>query len=195
METLLPPITGRVQAYCINPMGRWIPATPKGCNDVLFEWAGAAAQLLTNGRTEYRISGIYFEYENVADPADTVSAPTFSRSDGFDYYHSTLASDADRDFLRVPVLASRIDSTDPDKFPDGNLLTFYAQTQGMTGFHGLPFSDADNSKVFGGALAVMPSLSDASRDIVFSRFYFDPSEQQVKLASSQIGFSWELELQ
>jgi len=58
----------------------------------------------------------------------------------------------------------------------------------------LPFSEASNSKVFGAALVAILDEADATRDLVFSRFYLSTSLQQLKLASSQIGLEWKIQL-
>jgi hypothetical protein len=171
-----------------------IPLTAWVKNLVLFGWAGPAARLLAEGLSNYRISGMYLEYENVADPDDPVTVPTFDRTGGLEYYTS-LAASPDRDYLRVALTAATVESTDEAKFPDGNLMTFFAQSQGVVGANGKTFSDSVNSKVFGGALVAIRAQADAAQDIIFSRFYFPTADQQVKLPTSQIGLEWQIELQ
>ncbi len=166
----------------------WVP------NETLFDWAGIYSKLLTEGNVNFKIGGMYLEFENVADPNDPVSVPTFNRSGGLSYYQG-LASAPTRDYLRVPLTAATRSSTDLVKFPDGNLATFFAQSQGVVGVHGKAFSDTVNSKIFGGALVAFPDTADADQDIVHSRFYLPVSGQQVKLPTSQIGLEWDVELQ
>jgi hypothetical protein len=173
---------------------RWMPVTNWFHNLVLFGWAGIAGKLLTQGSTNYRIGGMYLEYENVADPGDPVTVPAFDRSGGLSYYEG-LVSAPTRDYLRVPLSAGTLDSSDAVKFPDGNRMTFFAMSQGVVGVHGKSFSDSVNSKVFGGGLVAIVDEADRSKDIVFSRFYLPVGEQQVKLTTSQIGLEWEIELQ
>ncbi len=170
--------------------GVWAWAGDYAANLVMFDQAVVAAQLLT-GHPEFRVAAMYFEFQNVADADDPVTAPTYDRSGGLTYYDA-LASSGDTDYLRVPIIASTVTSTDADKFPLGNLATFYGQTAGTVGVHGKQFSDLVNSKVFGAALVATPNFNDATQDLIVSRFYFATNRQQVKLPSSQIAVAWPL---
>jgi len=173
----------------------WRPVTPYRPNKVMYEWGAVVGRLLTQGSLEYKIGGMYIEYENVTDPDDVVSAPSFGRDsgDGVEYYNA-LSGSTNRDYLRVPLIAATMGTSDSAKFPKGNVPTFFAQTSGVSGVHGRPFSDVNNSKVFGGALVATIDEDDHTQDLVLSRFYLPTGEQQVKLATSQIGLEWELKL-
>lgn len=175
---------------------RWLPLTSWRRNDVLYEWGTAVGNLLLRRGVNYGIGGMYVEYENVASPGDPVSVPAFTRDadQGVEYY-SGLALASDRDYLRVPLIAGVLNVSDEASFPKGNAPTFFAQTSGVEGVHGKPFSDVDNSKVFGAALVAFVNADDPTQDLVLARFYTPVSEQQVKLASSQVGIEWELRLQ
>jgi hypothetical protein len=86
-------------------------------------------------------------------------------------------------------------STDEDRFPFGNCVTTFAQTSGVTGVNGKPFSAAQQSRVYGAALVAFPDFGDATQDLVFSRFYYSTaSKQLVKLAGSEIGIEWRVNL-
>lgn len=185
---------GFVRLYSVEP-NKTTPITSWQPNTVLYEWAAITAQLLTTGDKQYRISGMYIEYENVASSGDTVTAPTYGREPaaGIDYYNG-LAGSPVRDYLRVPLVSAQVLSTNETNYPKGNQPSFFAQTSGVVGVHGLPFSEASNSKVFGAALVSIVDEADATRDLVFSRFYLSTSLQQLKLASSQIGLEWKIEL-
>ncbi len=147
-------------------------------NDVLYSWGAIAARLLTSAKSlsNYTINGMYFEYKNVADPDDPVTTPIFDRSEGLSYYDD-LTSSPDVDFIRTPIVAATIDSSDTDQFPDVNRMTFLAMTSGIVGINGKAFSADDNSKVYGGALVAMPDPGDRTQDVIFSRFYFDTDNQ------------------
>ena len=166
-------------------------------NQIQYGWGTVAAQCIAKGDRSYKINAIYMEYENVASPGDTVSVPTYGREEGYDYY-SNLALSADRDFIRAPLLVEpgiSIATGYEDYFTDGvdgNQATFYTQSQGATGFHGKAFSDGSNSKVFGAALVATPDFSDPTQDIVVARTYFATGNQTLKLASSQIGITWDV---
>jgi hypothetical protein len=163
-------------------------------NQVLYGWAKVVAEALRGSPDgkNYSLRTMYFEFENNGGAA--VTPPTITRDAGKDYYDG-LSTDANRDYLRVSVAGVTLSSTDEDNFPDGNKLSFIAQTSGSAGVHGKPFSAASDSRVYGGALVASPVLADPTQDIVFSRFYFsDSSEQLLKQAGSQITLTWPLTL-
>jgi hypothetical protein len=173
----------------------WTPITEFRHNNFLYEWGAIFARLLMRQGLNYGIGGMYMEFANVASPGDPVSPPTFTRGadEGVEYYNS-LGDTADLDYLRVPLIASTLDTSDIVNFPKGNQPTFFAQTSGVEGVHGKGFSDAFNSTVFGGALVAFVDESDFTKDIVLSRFYLEVANQQPKLSTSQIGFEWKLTL-
>ncbi len=176
------------------PVG-WRRATDFTHNDFLFEWGAIFANLLMRKGVNYGIGGMYLEFANVASPGDIVTPPDFTRypENGVDYYNG-LSTSPDLDYLRVPLVATTLQVSDTTKFPKGNQPTFFAQTRGLVGVHGKPFSDANNSVVFGGALVAFVDDADPTQDIVLSRFYLASDKQQPKLATSQIGFEWRLTL-
>lgn len=162
--------------------------------DLQLEWGAIATMCCGLGDRNFRISHMYIEFENVADPDDVVTAPDVARDDGQQYFQNLDVS-ANRDFLRVPLLLN------PTVGPKagyeayfrtglGNMLTFYAQTQGTIGVHGKPFSHTVNSKVFGVALVATPVPGDASQDLVFARGYLETAQQVVKLPSSSVGMTF-----
>lgn len=192
MDRQLPP-QGMPQLYEIV-QGLWLPRGEPTRNLVMYDWATAVTQLLA-GNNEYRISTMYFEFRNMDDPDEAISAPTYGRGDGIGYYEG-LSDSEDTDYLRVPITSAIVtigtEPGDATHFPNGNVVTAYAQTSGTTGVHGKTFSDSVNSKVFGGALVAAPDPDDSSRDLIISRFYLADAKQIVKLASNQIGFGWPL---
>lgn len=209
-------IHGEVQTYRVHPMGQsmgkstWLClpgpkkdprfhfwTNPSGFtpNALLYEWGAIFGNLLRRQGLNYGIGGMYMEFENVASPGDPVSVPTFTRDagEGVEYYNA-LSGSSDRDYLRVPLVATTMDSTNETNFPKGNRPIFFAQTSGVEGVHGKGFSDGDNSTVFGGALVAFVDEDDPTRDIVLSRFYLEIAKQVPKLSTSEIGFEWRLKL-
>jgi len=166
-------------------------------NQIQYSWGFVAAQCIGKGDRNYRISSMYVEFENVASPGDAVTIPTFGRDEGQAYYSDLMLS-PNRDFLRVPLIVDPtigIEEGFEDYFMagvDGNKLTFFTQTQGTVGYHGKTFSDSVNSKIFGVALVATPVHGDPSQDVVFARTYFDTGDQTLKLASSQVGITWDV---
>lgn len=188
-------LAGRIRPYQI--FGEAEPVRPLGTdwesNLVMYDWATIVGKLLTEGNTDYKVSGMYLEFENVASPGDPVSVPSYTRADGVSYFNGLSASGT-KDYLRVALRSSQLSSNDETNFPGGNVMTFFAQTQGVVGVHGKTFSDSVNSKIYGGALIASPQWSDASQDLVLSRAYLSVSNQQLKTSTSQVGLEWELEL-
>lgn len=163
-------------------------------NLILYEWATVVGELLRNApdRKPYYFGGMYIEFENNGGAA--VSPPTAGRDEGGSYYEDLLASST-RDYLRVPLTALTLTSTDEDKFPFGNRVTAFAQTSGVTGVHGKTFSAAQQSRIYGAALVAFPDFGDATQDLVFSRFYYSSSANQMtKLVGSEVGVEWRVNL-
>lgn len=171
--------------------GDWVPAGGFEKNLVMYQWASIVGYMLSGSpdRRRYNLAAMYIEYEN--NGGAPVAPPTNDdRAYGRDYYDSLLTSGT-RDYLRVPLTAAVLDSTDLVHYPDGNRITCFAQTEGLVGVHGKPFSDVQQSRVFGGALVSTPQFSDATQDMIFSRFYYtDVAKQLVKLLGSQVGMKW-----
>jgi len=179
--------------------------TPLGTkqNQIQVSWGHIAAKQLgyrrQPDRDDYVISGMYFEFENQANPASSVNAPSFTRSAGAEYY-SSLSSSLTRDYLRVPLwlepgLSVAVGSEGSAALTaagQGNQLTFFAQTSGTTGVHGKNFSHITNSKVYAAALVAMPRFEDRTKDVIFARINFDIGDQTSKEASSQIGITWDI---
>jgi hypothetical protein len=197
--------TGRIRTYNVlggrfrpckqHPLREWQNGSSWIDNLVLYEWATIVGNLLLRQGVTYGISGMYIEFKNVADPADAVALPTVTRdaSQGLEYY-TALSASPDHDYIRVPLISGLLNSTDAVKFPKGNAPSFFAQTSGLLGVNGKPFSATANSKVYGGALVAFVSPSDSSQDLILSRAYLASGQQKLKLDSGQIGIEWALDL-
>lgn len=170
-------------------------------NQIQFSWGYVAAKQFgfkrQADRLDYSISAMYIEYENQANPADAVSiSDSFGRDVGIGYYNS-LSSSATRDFLRIPLSiepAVSVSSGYAD-LPDnqqGNQLTFFVQTSGVSGAHGKDFSSGVNSKVFAAALVAAPVFGDRTKDVIFARTVFNTGNRVTKEASAQIGITWDI---
>ncbi len=170
-------------------------------NQIQYSWGHIAARQLglrpQAGRPSFHISAMYIEFENVGDPSDPLTVTSFDRSLGVDYYDALLNSST-QDFLRVPlrleptisIATGFEDYFTPDQ--DGNQLTFFAQTAGLTGVHGKSFSHTVNSKIYAAALVAAPVFSDRTQDVIFARTTFSSLNQVTKEASSQVGISWDV---
>lgn len=172
-----------------------IRTVPRRKNLVLFEAASIMTKLLA-GDAAYQIAGIYLEYANVLDAGDPVIPPVYDRGEAHTYY-AALASDPDRDYLRLPLATKGLSSGDLGTYPAGNVAAFHSQTlqDVTTGVHGKPFGGAATSRIYGAALVAIPFPNDRSRDLLFSRYYWDAAEQLVKAESKQISVLWDLEAQ
>lgn len=184
-------ITGKVRAYNVKDEN-WTPLTEYKNNLVLYQWAEITSKLLTTGDSRFRIGGLYLEFENTANPGDTVALPAYDRTRNVDYYNN-LSGNLVKDYLRVPLTASPIASYGTNL--TNNQITFFARSGGVAGVHGKPFSYAVNSIIIGASLVAFVDATDATQDLIFSSFYFAAEDQQQKLATSQVGIEWVLTLQ
>lgn len=148
------------------------------------------SQLLRRDPTgkPWYLSTVYIEFENNGGAAVTVPTPT--EDSGISYYDS-LALSSTRDYLRVPVIATILESSDEDLYPGGNIVRYLAHTSGTAGVNGKPFSSAQQSRVYGAAMVATPVDGDHTQDVVYSRVYYNsPSDQFIKTATTQIAMEY-----
>lgn len=133
----------------------------------------------------YHIGGMYVEFDN---SGGAVTPPAIDPENSLDYYANLAAP---QDYLRVPLIAASETTVGSGyALPNSGLIS--AVTTGSQGIHGLPFSAASNSRIFGAALVVFRDPEDASKDLVYARAYLEVADQQLqKLANSQIGLTWD----
>lgn len=173
-------------------------------NQIQYSWGFIAAKQIgyrpNPERYNYNISAVYIEFENQIDIEDEISVAPFSRDLGINYYNA-LVDSPNRDFLRIPLIIEPAGSVSVGyeaNLPTEqqlNKLTFFVQTVGTQGVHGKPFSHnaaGGTSKVYAAALVAAPLYSDRTKDVVFARTMFVPSNQVTKEASSQIGLTWDI---
>lgn len=189
-------VRGYAGLWRVDPAtGLWTPRA-RTQNQIQKTWGYIAAQAIGRGNSAYKVGAMYIEFENVDDPADPASTPSYDRDEGIDYY-SGLLLESTKDYLRVPLLQDpRISIAEgyEDIFADGqgNKLTFMAMTSGILGVHGKTFSDTVNSKVYGVALVATPDFDDVTQDLILSRTYYDEADQDVKAPSKQLGVTWDI---
>ena len=174
-------------------------------NQIQYSWGFIAAKQIgyrpNPERYSYNISAVYIEFENQTDSEDEISVETFLRNEGDIQYYNNLSLSANRDFLRIPLIiepAGSVSAGYEGKLPTEqqlNKLTFFVQTVGTQGVHGKAFSHnaaGGTSKVYAAALVAAPLYSDRTKDVIFARTMFIPSNQVTKEASSQIGLTWDI---
>ena len=185
-------ISGRVR--CLespsDDISTWFPITEWKSNTVLYEWGAIAGRLFNGAGMNYSIGGMYLEYENVSSPSTDATIPTFGRDRSISYFNNLSTPN---DYLRVPLTSTQLLSSGDD-YPNGNQCVFFARSQGTSGVHAVPFSNAANSKIIGASLVAFVDDTDATQDLVLSSMYFSLAEQQLKTTTSQIGVEWELTL-
>lgn len=148
--------------------------------------SGLALAKQMRGDNDCPINCIYIEYENVAGPGDTATAPAATTTEGLEYYDNLPDG---QDFIRAPLLGLpplSIASGYSPYFGDGegNTVTFSAMTAAVAGELGRPFTNGANSKVYGLALVCVQDWTDRSRDVVVQRAYYaDEPDQVLKPAS------------
>ena len=170
--------------------GNWEPATAGVSNLVMNEWTAIVGELLCgspDGKA-YNLGAMYMEFANSL--GEPVTPPTIAGPlEGVSYYQNMPSG---RDYLRVPLTAVVLSSTDDAHYPNGNLVTVFAQSSGTVGQCGQQVID-DDTMFYGGALVVTPQFSDITQDRVFSRFYLTGDSQLEKLIGSQIGLRWPIQ--
>lgn len=140
-------------------------------NIIPFQGADIMAKLIS-GDLDWKIGAMLFEFENTAG-APTTPSPV--RGEGIDYYIDDLSLEANKDYLRIPLVVPPGITASSGSYA-GNQATFFAITSGVAGIHGKTFDQGVNSKVYGVALAATPDVAEYTQDKLFSRSYtgFDP---------------------
>jgi len=157
--------------FLFNPETGHVKMLVEQKNIIPYQGADILARVLAGDET-YAPGAMFFEFENTVG---VPSVPTPARDEGIEYYLSTLALSAVKDYVRVPLVVTPALSASSSDY-DGNQVTFFAITAGVTGIHGKTFDSAVNSKVYGVALAATPTPTSYTQDLLFSRSYdgFDP---------------------
>ena len=186
---LIPCPKGFTQIYSVNPLTGAISGYVAQKNTIM---SGAADILprVVAGDQKYKIMHMFMQFENLSDPGDSPVVPSYETTHGIEYFLN-LDVHASQDILRVPVMITPSFTATSEDY-EGNLVTFVAISGGFeAGEFGKPFSDANNSAVFGGALVASPTGS-VDGDIVFARNY--PTGAKVlKPAGEQIVMQWSIE--
>lgn len=152
-------------------------------NLVVYNGGDIIAQLLA-GNDEYRISHMYFAYENTAGvPAPAAAARTDTAAATF---HALTPPN---DFLRAPVL-NPVTLAAADGNHLFNRATFTAIASDTVGVLGLPFSSGSNSKVYGVGLVAAPT-GVYTGDLLYANFIL-PSALAAA-GSGQISAAWATE--
>lgn len=159
-------------------------------NAIMTDMADILTQVL-GGSNQHRVSYMYMEFENLGNPIDTPTVPSFGIDDGVEYFTGLVSSPV-KDFLRVPILvAPGFSATQPAN--TGNMVTFHAVTSGEEfGFHGKPFDTGSLSAVYGGALVSAPKPAIQANDLIAARNY-PPLAKVFKPAGEQIAMTWSIE--
>jgi len=157
--------------FLFNPETGHVKMLVEQQNIIPYQGADILARILAGDDT-YAPGAMFFEYENTAG---VPVVPTPARNEGIDYYLSDLALDPDKDYIRAPLIVSPSISSSGSDYA-GNQVTFFAITAGTSGIHGRSFAQANDSKVYGVALAATPTPTQYTGDRLFSRSYdgFDP---------------------
>lgn len=159
------------RVFSINERTGQISVMFEQKNIIPYQGADVMARVLA-GDITWAPGAVYFEYENTAG---VVTVPTPTRDEDIDYYLSTLALEAAKDYIRIPLVVPAAFTASGADY-EGNQATFWAVTSGTTGVHGKTFDKSVDSKVYGVALAATPTPGQYTLDKLFSRSYtgFDP---------------------
>lgn len=181
-------MSGSLKLFSFDPVTRRIFKLVEKKNLILYGGADILALLLA-GQNDYRARTMYIEFQNLADPSDPITPPTFGRDGGIGYYDGLISS-PDRDFIRIALSVSPSFASSGSDYQN-NVVTFFGQTAGTAGFHGKSFGESSNSAVFGAALVASPDPQDQSLDVVFSRVY-SGIDKILKQAGQEIGVTWSI---
>lgn len=153
--------------------------TIRANNIVVFHGGDILMQLLA-GNTQYKISHIYFVYEN---NAGTPVPLTTARTDTA----ANLRSVANpRDVIRAPLYAPpTLSSGDANHV--SNRATFLAIASGTTGINGRAFGPGSNSKIINLGLVAAPTGA-AAGDVLYAHFAL-PTPLPV-IGSGQVSATW-----
>lgn len=185
-------IPQRVQgrARLLDESGRVLAST---WNLVLFDWAPVVAGALSRTRHEtHWLNYMYLEFNNGGQDVDPT--PLVTRDAPYAYYASLNSSHPTRDYLRTGVYTDAFENGNPSQYSAENRLKLLGRAGAGTGQHGLPFSYASQSKIYGGAVVCARNPSDPSQDLCFARFYFPPGQQILLRQTGQIICVYELEI-
>jgi len=153
-----------------------------GTNLVVYTGGDIIAQLLA-GNNEYRISHMYFGYENTAG-APSFAAP--ARTDTAAFFSGLVAP---QDYLRAPTLEPTI-LTAADANHNYNRATFTSIAVSSVGENGTPFSAGNNSKVATLGLVAAPTGLTAG-DVLYARYNLGTALPAA--GSGQVSATWATE--
>jgi len=180
---------GLVQLAHYDRAGRRVGnLTPLLPNLVTFQGMEVLSRLVA-GQDEYRVAGVYFEYEN---NAGSPTIPTFDRETTIDDFQSLVAP---QDYVRselaaVPTIGTG-DSTSSGNPYINNRAQFFGLATVDEGENGEPFSAAANSKIVSVGLVAMPVLADPTRDLLYARFA--PASEFTVESGRNPGITWTTE--
>jgi hypothetical protein len=179
MQTqLFPQITGKIDIFSVGDVWTLIGSAH---NDVLYSGMDLMALMAWgSGRS---INGMYLEFENGTDPA-AISPPLLDVEAGVEYY---LGLSGSRDYVRVSAGPKGEPTASSPKYKS-NRISFSASSAHVVGTHGLPYSQAGSTVVYGAALVSLGRAPDD--DIVFARAYLGPALRASKQDNMQIGIHW-----
>lgn len=170
-------LNGYVRVW--NEVGDFVEAH----NLVVYTGGDIIAALLA-GQPEYRISHMYFAYENTAGaPAITI---TPVRNDTAATYAALIAP---QDYLRAPIIEPP-QITAADVNHNGNRVTFNSIANAATGENGTSYGAAFSSKVWNVGLVAAPTGATAG-DVLYASFTL-PTEIPAA-GSGQVSATWATE--
>lgn len=177
-------VAGEFRLFEVDENGLWLPRGGWRRNRLVTSWTHVVCQCFGRGDPAYGVRQMYIEFDNGAAPVPVTS---FGDDDDSRAYYDSLASSPTRDYLRVAIEAPPGIVVAPGyenriAADRGNRLVFAAQSGGVQGVHGKPFSAAAGSTVCGVALAASPAPADASADVVAARGYYAAQDQVPKTA-------------
>ena len=181
-------VEGRVRVFEVYPDdSRKLIETYK--NQITYGAGDILARTLS-GDVTYSIDGVFFEFEQLTQPTDSITPTTPTQSDT--YANTYVAwNPAVFDAFHAPLLGSPVfSSSDAVKYT-GNRVLFYAVASSSTAVgdvNGLTFDPANNSAIRGASLAVVDETTPAN-SILFSRVSLT---KLLAVTDIRVGLEWTL---
>ena len=179
---------GIVEIANYDAAGRRVGPVLRGRNLRTISSNQVLARILA-GQREYRIGGIYFEYENTAGAP---AAPAFDKTTTVEDFHNLVAP---KDYVRAPLTAQPVlqtgDSLATGDAVEDNRAVFFAQAIADEGENGVGFTAGDDSKIVSVGLVAMPVADDPTQDLLYARFAL--STPFAKVAGQNPGVTWTTE--
>lgn len=178
MISTIPPINLKGYVRLENEAGDVVES-----NNLVVYRAGDIITAAVSGNTAYKLTHMYFAFENTVGTPAPISP---ARTDTAALFHSFVNP---RDFIRAAVVPPTFSASDVNH--TANRATYMAIATAATGVLGRPFGAGNNSKVFSLGIVASPT-GVYTGDVLYAHFSLPTALAAV--GSGQVSASWTLEV-